>query len=291
MPLGVKIMKIKMLLFFLVIILIAKCSDHQNNITYENLQGDWVDVSHSYFFSFYDSTCSSNFSITGVFEKFKIKDDSLIFYPNTYTKPKEIKNRIKISYLKDDTLHLSYITTQGYKHSLSLYRKKNKINNDFIIDSIYLSTTFNKLDYFPLMFLRIDAYKNIYFEGRSGVDKKGKYISKLNDEQYEFLNKKLQNIELKSIGTESSRVDFAPMLTMLLYLHNVKNGDKKQYYFPDYNEELNSREFDIFINYLMSLYTRVKLNQTKEFPGNMKSYVGELVGKTHHPPVFSGDDL
>jgi hypothetical protein len=251
-------MKHKSLLIFLIVSLFS-CNNVDNELIFQQLQGDWKDKYGENVFSFYDSTCSYLFPTGGEFTNFFINDDTLYCYPITRDMEKYDFVKFRILNLKGDSLRLSVSYRSEKKDTIDLIKTKNILGNDVLIDSIKLQTI-SGLGYYPTMKLYIDRKGNFIYEGKRDVSIIGSYKGTINESQLNFLENKFRCIDYKKIiSNPIIEGDFIPITTIEIYVRNNTSDYRKSFVIHNFLSLKEPAELRIFINYVMSMYKYIHL--------------------------------
>lgn len=251
--------------FFLILALISfSCSDNINNDIIEKLQGDWIPNSKDagYFLSFRGNLISDS---ENEFARFYIKDDTIII-PKGWDKfsSKKSFQRVTNKYIwfthtwKGKTDLYPYVNANtNYNETIILEDIEIHFRNDFYFGLNYWAIYLNdSLDCFLGAF-----YIRNRGKGRSTVPgEKGTYYSKLTMKEFEFIQRKVRNIDLSNLketyGTfESNMMHYDPPVIYLLIHYRLKDSNEikeVKLRFIDY--ENSPTTVAILINYLHQLH-------------------------------------
>lgn len=251
-------------ILLIILTFLTSCSNNRNDEIAKKLQGDWIpnNIDKGYFLSFRGNMVSDS---DNEFTRYYIKDDTIII-PKGW-----INSTSKMSFNSVSNKYIWFTYTWKGKTDLYPYVNANTNYNETIILKD-IEIHFRNDFYFGLNYWAIylndslDCFLGAFYirnrgKGRPTVPgEKGTYYSKLTMKEFEFIQKKVRNINLSSLkdtyGTfESNMMHYDPPVIYLLIHYRLKDSNEIQEVklrFIDY--ENSPTTVAILINYFHQLH-------------------------------------
>lgn len=260
--------------YFILILFLAavSCSDNNNEQIIEKLQGDWIpsNIDEGYFLSFKGDMISNS---ENEFAKYYIKGDTIVVPKYWgYTVFKMPFRKVTEQFLcfnQITKIDLSPYISTDINNNENIILKDIEIHfqNDFYFSlnrwAIYLN---DSLDCF------LGAF-NIRNSGKGSPtvpEKKGTYYSRLTMKEFEFIQRKVRNIDLPNLkdtygSFENDRSFFGPPVIYLLIHYRSKNSNEiKEVKLRFIGYENSPTTVAILINYLHQLHYFLSFRPTNK---------------------------
>lgn len=261
---------IKYSFFIIISFLFIRCEQSTDSLkaSKEKIVGDWYN--HNISFSFEDSLCSflSPFNETS---KFKIKNDTLIIENqfDTFTFNISAINDSILGLIPLDKFSRSYFAFDEVlnKDTLMLTKMYAKNNEKLASIGFRCSMCFGTC---PSMSMMINKNGEILFHGKSYTEIEGFYSGNLSKPQLNYLEKKIQNIQLDSLQN-SYRAHHSDDQTCYLYL-KTENKEINVKVYGSYDEP---KELKVLMYKVKNIYKYVNLKKdsTVEEKFKLNNYI------------------
>ena len=262
------------IIIIIILTLLTSCSDNRNDEIANKLQGDWIpnNIDEGYFLSFKGNMVSNS---ENEFTRYYIKDDTIII-PKGW-----INSSLKMSFQRVTNKYIWFTHTWNSKRNLYPYITTNTNYNERIILTD-IEIHFQNDFYFGLnswaIYLNdsLDCFLGAFYVRNRGKGsptvpgEKGTYYSKLTTKEFEFIQRKVRNINLSSLidtygSFEKDRSYYGPPVIYLLIHYRVKDSNEikgAKIRFIDYENPPTT--VAILINYLHQLHYFVSFKSTNK---------------------------